>query len=222
MHRLMMMSATYQADSQFDPLAYDKDPQNDLFWRFNLRRLTAEEIRDSILEVTGQLNKQKMYGPSIFPTMPAEVLAGQSRPGKGWGRSSDEDKNRRSIYVHIKRSLALPVLSVHDSADTDNTCPVRFITTQSTQALTMLNSDFTNDQAKVFAKQIEALKLDQVSEKVSTILHRVTQRPPQKEEIQRGVKLIQEWQTSDQVSPQQALEYFCLLALNLNEFVYVD
>ena len=222
MHRLMMNSAAYQMDSRFDESAYAKDPANDLFWRFNLRRLTAEEIRDSILKVTGQLNREKMYGPSIFPTMPAEVLAGQSRPGKGWLRSSDDDKRRRSIYVHVKRSLALPVLSVHDSADTDNTCPIRFITTQSTQALTMMNSEFTNRQAKIFADWVRSKKIKEVEDQVAAILNRVTQRKPSAEEIARGVKLIKQWQDEDSVSQPKALEYFCLLALNLNEFVYVD
>ena len=64
---------------------YEKDPANDLLWRFDLRRLTAEEIRDSILAVSGELNLEKMYGPSIYPVMPREVLAGQSRPGSGLG-----------------------------------------------------------------------------------------------------------------------------------------
>ncbi|MEL7497996.1 MAG: PSD1 and planctomycete cytochrome C domain-containing protein [Planctomycetota bacterium] len=222
MHRLMMNSAAYQMSSRFDESAFGKDPSNDLFWRFDLRRLTAEEIRDSILEVTGQLNREKMYGPSIFPTMPAEVLAGQSRPGKGWGRSSDEDKRRRSVYVHIKRSLGLPILSVHDSADTDNTCPVRFITTQSTQALGMMNSEFTNDQARKFAVDIEAKNLDSIEAKVTAILRRVMQRQPTSSEVARGLKLIEQWRTEDKVSAKQALEYYCLLALNLNEFIYVD
>ena len=222
MHRLIMTSAAYQMDSRFNQEAYDQDPTNDLFWRFNLRRLTAEEIRDSILAVSGQLNRDKMFGPSIFPTMPPEVLAGQSRPGKGWGNSSEEDKRRRSIYVHVKRSLALPILSTHDSADTDTTCPVRFITTQPTQALGMINSRFTNEQARLFAEQVKKLGLDTVDQQVREVLRRVMQRPPNDEETERALTLIRQWQSQDGVTPQQAFEYFCLFALNLNEFVYVD
>lgn len=223
MHRLMMNSNAYKMSAEYRQAAYQKDPENNTFWRFNLRRLTAEEIRDSILEVSGDLNKEKMFGPSVFPTMPAEVLAGQSRPGQGWGNSSDEDKRRRSVYVHIKRSLALPILSTHDSADTDNTCPVRFITTQPTQALGMMNSDFTNEQAKRFAADINSQpELKTIEAKVAEILTRVTQRKPDADEIQRSLEAISLWQSEDKVSQQQALEYFCLLALNLNEFVYVD
>ncbi|MCP4778292.1 MAG: DUF1553 domain-containing protein, partial [Planctomycetaceae bacterium] len=195
---------------------------NDLLWRFNLRRLTAEEIRDSILAVSGELNLEKMYGPSIYPVMPREVLAGQSRPGSGWGNSSDEDRRRRSVYVHIKRSLGLPILTTNDSAPTDSTCPVRFITTQPTQALGMMNSDFTNQQAAKFAAAIEKEFPGKREAQVESILQKVTQRPPTEKEIQQGVDLIQSWIDHEDTSPQQALQYYCLLAINLNEFAYID
>lgn len=221
MHRLMMNSRTYQMSGQFDEIAYQADPENDLFWRFNLRRLTAEEIRDSILAVTGDLNLASMYGPSVFVDLPAEVLAGQSMPGSGWGKSSDRDQCRRSIYIHVKRSLPVPILAINDSAETDNTCPVRFITTQPTQSLTMLNSEFTNHQARHFADAV----IQQTSlpaEQVAEVLRRVLQRQATEQEIERGVKFMQQLQESESLSHQQALQAFCLLALNLNEFVYVD
>ena len=72
-------------------------------------------------------------------------------PGVGWRDSSADEITRRSIYIHTKRSLAVPFLNAFDAADPDSSCPVRFTTTQPTQALAMLNSDFLNDQAKVFA-----------------------------------------------------------------------
>ena len=73
-------------------------------WRLDMRRLTAEEIRDSILAVSGNLNL-KMFGPSVYPEIPKEVLAGQSVPGRGWNKSPPEEQNRRSVYIHVKRSL---------------------------------------------------------------------------------------------------------------------
>ena len=60
-----------------------RSAESTLLWRFDLRRLTAEEVRDSILAVNGTLNL-KMFGPSIYPVIPKEVMAGQSVPGKGW------------------------------------------------------------------------------------------------------------------------------------------
>jgi hypothetical protein len=148
MHKLIVMSNAYQMSSQPDPAALAQDPENDLFWRFDLRRLSAEEVRDSILAVSGNLNLGKMGGPSIYPRISAEVLAGQSRPGNGWRPSSPEEQARRSIYVHIKRSLSVPILAAFDAADVDASCPVRFTTTQPTQALSMLNGDFLNAQAQ--------------------------------------------------------------------------
>ena len=120
-----------------------------------MRRLEAEELRDSLLAVNGRLNRNKMFGPSIYTVIPAEVLAGQSRPGSGWGKSSPEDRYRRSIYIHVKRSLIVPMMERFDAADVDSSCPVRFSTTQPTQALGMLNGDFLNDQAAAFAKYIK-------------------------------------------------------------------
>ena len=151
MHRLIMMSSTYQMSSRPNEASYAVDPVNDLFWRFDMRRLSSEEIRDTILWVNGSLNKGKMFGPSIYTDIPDAVKAGQSRPGAGWGNSSPEDKVRRSVYIHVKRSLLDPLIEAFDFADTDQTCPVRFVTTQPTQALGMLNSDFILKQAEVFA-----------------------------------------------------------------------
>ena len=89
-----------------------------------MRRLTAEEVRDSILAVSGTLNL-KAGGPSVYPPIPREVLAGQSVPGQGWSTSPPDEAARRSIYVHVKRSLLVPILATHDAADTDFSCPVR-------------------------------------------------------------------------------------------------
>src|SRR5439155_4892855 len=127
---------------------------NALLWRFNMRRLTAEEVRDAMLAVSGRLNA-KMGGPSIYPPIPREVLAGQSRPGEGWPVSPPNEAARRSIYVHVKRSLLVPILSQHDQADTDSSCPVRYTTTVPTQALGMLNGEFGNEMATAFADRLK-------------------------------------------------------------------
>ena len=85
-----------------------------------------------------------MFGPGVFPKMSQEVLQSQSIPGNGWSDSSPEEQNRRSIYIHVKRSLVLPILAEFDVCDTDSSCAVRFSTTQPTQALAMLNGDFAH------------------------------------------------------------------------------
>jgi hypothetical protein len=222
MHKQIMLSAAYQMSSEFDPAGYDLDPDNDLFWRFDKRRLSAEELRDSILAVNNTLNLEAMFGPSFFSDLPAEVLAGQSKPGDGWGNSSEDERCRRSVYIHVKRSLKDPLLANFDAADTDFTCPVRFVTTQPTQALGLLNSDFSDEQARIFAQFARKLAPNKPAEQVRLVLQRVTQREPTGEEVTRGVKFIDDLVRNEQQSPDDALKYFCLMALNLNEFVYLD
>jgi hypothetical protein len=202
--------------------ALAKDPANDLFWRFNMRRLTAEEIRDSVLAANGALNQKKMYGPSIYTIIPPAVLAGQSRPGAGWGRSSLEDVNRRSIYIHVKRSLLDPLLFAFDAADPDSTCPVRFSTTQPTQALGMINSDFIHREAAVFAENLQKTAGKTTTDQVKSALWRILQRQPTDKEIQRGVKLIEMLKTDHKLDDRTSLTMFCLVALNLNEFLFLD
>jgi hypothetical protein len=222
LHKMILMSSAYRMSSKGDATALAKDPENDLFWRFNMRRLSAEEVRDSILAASGNLNTWKMNGPSIYPVIPAEVLAGQSMPGAGWGKSSPEDVNRRSVYVHIKRSLGVPILVAFDAADPDATCPVRFTTTQPTQALGLLNSAFLNDQAKVFAESARSEAGPDTAAQVRLVLRRATQRSPAAAEVERGVRFMQAVRELHKQSADEALRSFCLLALNLNEFVYLD
>jgi hypothetical protein len=221
LHKLILMSGAYQMSSRPTEEALAGDVENDLFSRFELRRLEAEEIRDSILAVSGNLNLD-MHGPSIYPRLADEVLAGQSRPGEGWHTSSPAEQARRSVYVHVKRSLAVPLLAVFDAADPDSSCPVRFSTTQPTQALTMLNSEFLHDQATVFAAGLLEQVGDDRAKQVAVLLGRVTQRVPTAAEIDRGVDFLNRMQEEHELSYEMALEKLCLLALNLNEFLYVD
>ncbi|HSI36689.1 MAG: DUF1553 domain-containing protein, partial [Phycisphaerae bacterium] len=221
MHRLIMLSSTYQMSADADKNALAKDPLNNLLWRFDMRRLTAEEIRDSILALNGKLNL-KMGGPGIFPTIPAAILAGQSRPGEGWGRNTPEEASRRSVYIHVKRSLVVPIITAFDGADTDFSCPSRFQTTQSTQALMMLNSDMINDEARALAARLKKQAGDDPRKQVEMALRLALSRTPEEQEISRGVDFIARLQAKHKASPETALNQFALLVLNLNEFVYVD
>lgn len=221
LHKLIMMSNTYQMSSQHSDQAVRIDPANDLFWRFNMRRLSAEEVRDSILMVNGRLNL-KMYGPGIYPLISQEVLQGQSRPGEGWGKSSPEERARRSIYIFVKRSLVTPLLFNFDFADTDSSCAVRFVTTQPAQALGMINGDFVNRQAEHFANRIIEKSGTVHSQFVKQAIRLAYGRRPQVDEVVKGVQLIDKLVKKHSLEEKQALNYFCLTILNRNEFVYLD
>ena len=221
LHRLILTSQSYQASATPTAEALKADPANDLFSRFDMRRLTAEEIRDSVLWVGGSGNP-RMYGPGMYVALPKEVLASQSVPGKGWGSSPKVEQARRSIYIHVKRSLLSPVLLSFDLAETDRSTPVRFATTQPTQALGMLNGSFFNEQARVLADRIRAEVGSQPRAQVRRALHRVTTRPPSDHEISRGVALLELLTSEEGLGATAALDAFCLLAFNLNEFLYLE
>jgi hypothetical protein len=222
LHRLILLSSAFRMSGQIDPAAAEIDPENDLLSHFDLRRLTAEEIRDSILAACGNLNLAKHDGPSVYPVIPREVLAGQSMPGHNWGRSTPQEAASRSVFVHIKRSLAVPVLAAFDAPDPDAPCPVRFSTTQPTQALGMINSEFVNEQAKLFATAATKEAGDDPAKQIECVLRRVLQRQPAQAQIDRGVKFMADVQEADRATGSEALRQFCLLALNLNEFVYLE
>ena len=222
LHKRILMSEAYQRSYSTDKKSVELDPLNHLLWRFDMRRLSAEEIRDSILAATGELRREKMFGPSIYSKIPAAVLAGQSRPGAGWGNSPPEERFRRSVYIHVKRSLVTPILSSYDFPEPDLSCPVRFVSTQPTQALGMLNSEFVGDQAKRWAERLEKGFGDDTNAIVAHVLARATQRTPTQAEIENGIQLVQKLTTQHKLTRSESLKQICLLALNLNEFVYLD
>lgn len=221
LHRLIMLSDAYRMSSKGSDNALKADPMNDSLWRFDMRRLTAEEIRDSILAISGSLDS-KMFGPGVFVEIPKEVLAGQSQPGNGWGKSPESEQGRRSIYIHAKRSLLTPILENFDLAETDRSTPVRFVTVQPTQALSMLNSDFLNRQAELFAARLRQEAGPDLRDEIRLALFLVTSRTPTELEIDRGMNLVKELVAKENDAPATALKNFCLMALNLSEMIYLD
>lgn len=221
MHKLIMTSNAYRQSSRGGEPGMTKDPLNDLFWHFDMRRLTAEELHDSILQVNGTLNL-KMEGPGIYTQVPEAVLATASRPSAAWGKSPPEDQARRAIYIFRKRSLVEPMLASFDVPEGDTPCPVRFTTTVPTQALTMLNSQFMQRQSAAFARRLTREAGREPAAQVKLGLLLTLGRPPSDAEIARGLNLMSDLKIKDKLSEERCLELFCLMALNLNEFVYLD
>jgi mono/diheme cytochrome c family protein len=221
LHKLIMMSNVYRQSASADDVNLKVDPANSLLWRFNMRRLTAEEVRDSILSVSGSLN-MKQFGPSTYPKIPKEVLAGQSVPGQGWTTSPPEEANRRSVYAHIKRSLRVPILAGFDQPDPDSSCPVRYVTTVPTQSLGLLNGEFANEQAIAFASRLQKELPKDVTAQVIRAIRLTTGRIPTDDEVKRDIAFIDTLKEKHKLNETKALIQYCLLCLNANEFVYVD
>lgn len=228
LHKLIMMSSTFQQSAKATPEVLRIDPGNMLFGRFSMRRSTAEEVRDSVLAVSGQL-KLAVGGPSVYPKISDEVLHGQSVPGQNWnidkGGGYDPKNptagNRRSIYAHVKRSLQVPVLIQHDQADADNSCPVRFTTTVPTQALGMLNGEFTNTAATAMASRL-LNEADDLTKCVQQAIRLTTGRMPSDSEVQKDLAFVAELKQKSKLTDNAAFVQYCLLLLNANEFVYLD
>jgi hypothetical protein len=219
--KMMVMSQTYRQSVVPSALAQQKDAVNDWFSHANMRRLSAEEIRDSILAATGKLNLE-MYGPSIFPEISREVLAGQSVPGAGWEKSSPEQQSRRSVYIHIKRSLVVPMLSTFDFPDTDTSCEARFITVQPGQALNMLNGDFMNEQAVELANSVRREAGSDLKNQIRNASILAISRPATEKEVEQAEEFMRTLQSKHSMSTEQAFNTYCLFLFNLNEFIYLD
>ena len=204
MHRLIVLSNAYRMSSRATPTELASDPDNRWFWRFPMRRLSAEEVRDSMLAVSGTLNP-KAGGPSICPPMSREVLAGQSVPGSGWATSPPDEAARRSVYVHVKRSLPLPILATHDAPDTDASCPVRYTTTIPAQALGLLNGDFANGQAARFAERLREEFPGDLAAQVRRAIRLTTGVDPVAAEVARDVAWINELRHAAGMADQPAL-----------------
>ncbi|HVK16534.1 MAG TPA: PSD1 and planctomycete cytochrome C domain-containing protein [Fimbriiglobus sp.] len=223
LHKLIMLSSTYRLSAGADAAALKADPANVLRWRFDMRRLSAEEVRDTMLAAGGNLNF-KAGGPSVYPKLSAEVLAGISFTNKKehWPDSPPEEANRRSVYVFVKRSLQVPVLAAHDQADTDSPCPVRYTTTVPTQALGMLNGDFANEQAAALAGRLTTEHPGDLPAQVARAIRLTTGRAPAADEVAKDVAFVNEMKAKHKLDDRTALTRYALLALNANEFVYLD
>ena len=199
---MMMMSAVYQQSGKSNPSGFKNDPENHLWWRRPAIRMDAEVIRDDLLAVSGTLDK-KMYGKGIL----------------------NQEENRRSIYLTVKRDKLIPILQLFDAPDAIQSVGKRNITTVPPQALAMMNSPFIRKLSEKFAKRVRPdgkKGLDQTVNDVYTI---ALSRKPSSEEQQQMLKFIHYQTESYGDNPKAgelAVADFCQLILCMNEFVFVD
>jgi len=170
------------------------------------RRLDAEEIRDSILSVSGALNT-KMYGQPVVTALAKDEREAM-RDLSMWPVTSDASEyNRRSIYLFVKRSFRLPMLDTFDAPDSTESCPRRETSTVAPQALALMNSEWTFQQAARFAARLAKSK-DPVGDAWQFVLG----RPPEAEERVKA----------DEYVARNSLERLSLLLFNMSEFLYVN
>jgi hypothetical protein len=210
MHRLIMTSEAYQMSSAFDDAVdREKDPQNQLLWRYRAQRLDAEIIRDTILAAAGSINPT-VGGPPVFPPLPKELLSSVSHGI--WKEEPDGPGVwRRSVYVYRRRGLAFPMFQVFDLPEQNVSAGARNVSTVPTQALTLLNDPFVLRQAQLFADRVKREAGEEPAAQVDLAYRIALTRPPTPAERTEAIDAIGKGSLVDLTH----------VLMNLNEFVYM-
>ncbi|HYH67360.1 MAG TPA: DUF1549 and DUF1553 domain-containing protein [Urbifossiella sp.] len=207
MHRLMLLSETYQQSTTVSADAARLDPENRLLSRMNRLRLEGEAVRDALLAASGRLNP-KAGGPGVVLPELARA-AGGSRPVPVTADAAEH--TRRSVYLFARRNLRDPFLEAFDLPDNNNSCPKRERSTTAPQALALLNSADATAAAKALAERVTR-DADTESGRVALAYRLVLGRNATPAEQALAAGFLEE-------SP---LSELCRALFNLNEFVYLD
>jgi hypothetical protein len=241
LHRLILTSEVYRQASYRQradepvPLAAKIDSENRLYWHHSRRRLTAEQIRDSILAVSGRLN-EKIEGPSVRPPLP-----------KSFGKSdawrvtkSRTDQDRRSVYIFAKRNLPFPLLKAFDLPDMHESCARRTRTIIAPQALALFNNDFVVDCGDALAGRIvHDDPSDNWPSRIALAYRTTFGRTPADDEIAdalnflraQAARILPEHErladdgaaaSPDESAMRAAFADLCHTLLNANEFLFVE
>jgi hypothetical protein len=212
LHRLILLSRTYrQASQSHSPSKVNSiDPDNAMLSRFSTRRLSAEEIRDSMLLVSDQINL-KVGGASIILPVDQQLVAQLYKPSQWEVTPDSNERLRRSVYLFAKRNLRLPFMEVFDQPTTQTSCSQRLQSTHAPQALELLNGSIANSLAEAFADRILREAEGDIPQQVETGFLLALGRGPTREE-QRIANLF---------VTESSLREFALALFNLNTFLYV-
>jgi hypothetical protein len=224
MHRRIMLSRTYQLSAAEDSRAASIDPANILHWRHDRRRLSAEEIRDSMLAVAGTLDRTAPDGP--FPLPPESEF--RYTQHVQFVAPASFDSNRRTVYQIQQRLRRRRVLEVFDGADPNVTTPDRPLSTTAIQALYLMNDPFVHDRAGELAGRVEAASADEW-DRIGLAYRLAFGRPAIDGEVEAGraylsdarPSLVEAGTSEDRLS-RASLESFIRVLLASNEFLFVD
>ncbi|MBI1355609.1 MAG: DUF1549 domain-containing protein [Acidobacteria bacterium] len=190
-HRVIVLSETYQRSARHpdaEALA-EKDPDNQYLAYFSPRRLESEELRDALLQVSGELSADR-GGPGAYPQISSEV-ARQPRHAMGSVQPAYHPaptklkRNRRSIYSFQQRSLIDPLIEGFNGANPDLTCERREASIVPTQAFALLNSELSHDLALAMAARLER-EADSLDARIARAFELAYGRAPSEAELSRS------------------------------------
>ena len=206
LHRLIMDSATYRMGSAISPEAYARDPENRLWSRFQRRRLTIEELRDSYLAVGGN------FDPAVGgdTDMGSGELVEFARNNR---RIDPDDYVRRTLYLPLMRNKLPNLLGLFDFGDATTTTGQRSATNVAPQALYLMNSAFAQRAAERLADRLEGSVPDRIERAYQLALA----RPPSSAEVERAARYVRA-----RAADRPAWASLCKLLLASNEFHHVE
>jgi hypothetical protein len=222
MHRLIMLSSTYQMSTSYDERAASADPENRLHWRHNRHRLEAEALRDGILAVSGRLDLR--MGGTLYPGGNRAYVIGY--PNTTYDKY---DFDRRSVYLPVMRSDVYAVFQAFDFADPSTASGERAATTVAPQALFLMNGKIVQEQTHHLAAGLLAdTKLDEAG-RICEIYERAYSRPPTDREKARALDFVRHCEEALATEKIDATERrlrswqsLCRVILAANEFIYVE
>ncbi len=221
LHRRIMLSAAYQTACVENADCARRDPDNELLWTFNRRRLDAEEVRDALLAVSGALDRSA-GGPHPFPPE-VEWRYTQHKPFV-----EDYPTHRRTVYVMQQRIRQQPFLGVFDGADTNAVTGLRKVSTTPQQALFLLNSPFAHEQAGLFADRL-AREAPENEQRIARAYVLALGRPPTADDVSEGLdyvdKVQQPLERGGVAEPERqraAWASYLRVLVSGNEFMFVE
>jgi hypothetical protein len=241
--RLIVTSATYRQASRVadsSRKAADIDPENRLWWRYPVRRIEAESIRDAMLAACDDLSSRR-GGRGVMAPLPPELTG--TLLANHWQVAPDrEDHHRRSIYLFARRNLRYPVLDAFDRPDAQASCAARNRSTTAPQSLLLLNSEFTLTAARRLAGGVLRQAGSDVDRQIAVAHRRVFGRMPDDAELRTGEEFLARQEAlisreqrpmnqlalpmpaGDGIAPSAAaaLVDYCVAMFNANEFLYLD
>lgn len=221
LHRMILLSNTWQMSSEFNEKAAAVDPDNLLMWRADLRRLDAESIRDSILAVSDGLDTS--LGGSLLTVGNREfVFNHESKDGVTY------DFNRRSIYLPVIRNHLFGMFMLFDYSDASVLNGNRSSTTVAPQALFLLNSHLVEDASQRMADQILSQTALSPRQKVQELILKTYGRLPSEMELNKSLQFLEEMEqeleseeSDSQKRIQRSWQVFCQSVLGSSEFIYL-
>ena len=218
MHRLIMLSNTYQMSSRSSPEQEQLDPENKLLSRFSERRLEVEEIRDGLLSMDGSLDLA--MGGSL-----AEFITYTDNENSNDRLSMDPEKsNRRMVYLQLRHANLPSLLNIFDFGDATVSIEKRPHTNVAPQALFMMNSRFVAGRSRNLATALLSEENLSAAGRLEKAYLRILNRGPKPEEVKSGLSYIENFQKEypGSIHTLDGWQSFCRILMASNEFIYLD